>query len=118
MVTTEKRFGFTEARLKALQPTTITQTYFDTKTPGLTFNVTPNGAKAYYWYRRVPGRESARRHKWGNSPAMSLEGKPNGARALAARYSGKVDAGFDPIAEIEVERMKAASDEATAKAAA
>jgi integrase len=68
---------------------------YDTKVPGLVFRVTEGGARAFYLYRRIPGRPSPARIKLGDEHAMSIDQ----ARRKAATLNSEIARGVDPVAE-------------------
>lgn len=49
----EPKFNFTQAKLAALKPTDKRSRYHDLKTPGLVLQVTPKGAKTFYFRKWV-----------------------------------------------------------------
>ena len=50
------KFKFTKSNIKKLQPGNKRSYYYDTAEPNLMLQVTPNGTKTYYVYKRIQGR--------------------------------------------------------------
>ncbi len=94
MATRDKRFGFTKARLGAVEPTggSSRDVYYDAKQPGLCLFVGPTGSKAFYLYKWASGRPV--QLKLGDFPAMAVER----ARALARSMLADFDKGIDVAA--------------------
>ncbi len=88
------RLNFTLASLDKLSlPADGKRSYYnDIKIPGLQIQVTANGTKTFYVYRRINGRP--RRVKLGRYPDM----KPAQAREQAKITLGQIAEGKDPIA--------------------
>ena len=52
----DNKFRFTKSNIEKLQPTDKRAYYYDTAEPSLMLQVTPNGVKTYYVYKRIHGR--------------------------------------------------------------
>lgn len=86
-----KKFHFTEAKLKALPlPTKKKERYHDTKTHGLTVCVTQGGSRSYYLYRKIRGKVLEK--QIATMRDMSLEN----ARRKVEEWSGLLARGEDP----------------------
>lgn len=106
------KFKFTVKRLQDLPASAatilkgknkgeLTNTYYwDTQQGGLCLRVTPKGAKSYVLRRRINGKSE--RITLGKFDAITLQA----ARDAAGRYSGKIAAGVDVIAERKAARTK------------
>ncbi len=88
-----ERIVFTDARLKALKPRAARYTVQDVKTPGLSVQVTPNGAKSYYYTKKVKGRFE--RVRIASVAELAVEK----ARTRAGVYIGAVSEGRSPSEE-------------------
>jgi hypothetical protein len=91
---------FTKAVIEALGPALGggRAYYNDTRVPGLQLQVTANGTKTYYVYRRIKGRP--KRVKLGRHPDMT----PAQAREQAKICVGQIAAGEDPAERRRAER--------------
>ena len=78
---------------------------YDAKTPGLAFQVTEKGARAFYVYRKVNGRPQ--RMKLGGFPHISIDN----ARTMALKALGQIAAGVDPMEERRAIRRSMTLDE-------
>lgn len=97
------RLKFTKKLLLRVEPPPRGRLYFyDTETPHLLFQITENGARSFYVYRRVDGRPS--RIRLGGFPELTVEQ----ARKKAERINGQIAHGEDPQA-----KRRAASAEMT-----
>ncbi|MCP5306967.1 MAG: integrase family protein [Chromatiaceae bacterium] len=97
-----KRLNFTQATIDALAPADAGKRdyYNDAKVPGLQLQVTANGVKTYYVYRRINGRPT--RVKLGRHPDMSAQK----ARNQAQQVVGEIAAGGNPVARKRRERVE------------
>jgi integrase len=101
--TLPRRVNFTVETLKAAvtPPDKSRIIVYDARVPGLALRVTSNGAKAFYFYRKVNGRPL--KMKLGGFRDISIEQ----ARTLASKVNGQVADGKDPA---EDRRAVRASD--------
>lgn len=90
---TPKTMAFTASRINALKARDKRYEIRDEKTVGLTLRITPNGIKTWNWYRKVDG--TPKRATIGRFPEVDI----NTARKAAAKLSGEVALGIDPIAK-------------------
>ena len=109
----KNRFPFTEKRLAEVTcPPSGRDArdgkvwVYDSKTPGLAFCVTETGKRAFYWYRRVPGRPAPRRHRLADAGETNVIQARQAAEALNSRMVH----GVDPVAELEAKQAKAAAE--------
>jgi integrase len=104
---TETRFSFTKDRLAELvcppsgRPAMDGRVCFtDDKVPGLVFRISENGARAFYWYRKVNGKPT--RVRLGTPKDMNVEK----ARRRAGELNSLMAQGRDPAAEKQAAREK------------
>jgi integrase len=83
----------TDARVKALRPEAARYSVLDVKTPGLSVQVTPKGAKSWYYTKRVHGRFE--RVRIGSVAELSVDK----ARTRAGGFIGAVSEGRSPTEE-------------------
>lgn len=88
-----RKINFTLTTLRALPsaPKGKQVCVYDQNTPHLQLLVTENGAKTFYWYGRLAGRPQ--RLKLGRFPEIGIEN----ARKLAAKASGDIAGGGNPV---------------------
>lgn len=96
------KLNFTKTTIEAIAPTDGDKRdyYSDTKVPGLQLQVTANGVKTFYVYRRINGKP--KRVKLGRYPDMT----PQQARSQAEQVVGEIAAGGDPIGRKRRERAE------------
>lgn len=106
---TPTRFSFTVERLANLtcppsgRPGADGRVSFsDSKVPGLVFRISENGARAFYWYRKVNGRP--RRVRLGTPAEINVEQ----ARRRAGELNSKLATGEDPSQAKRTARAAAA----------
>jgi integrase len=85
-----KSFKFTDKTVKDLKPTEKRVYYHDTIESDLLLQITPNGAKTFYIYRRMDGQPQ--RYKLGNTSDMSVKQ----AREETIKIRAKVLDGINP----------------------
>ena len=104
--TNENQFAFTDARVRAIEPTSKEAWYTDTnkRAPnGFKLRVTPSGGKRFVLVARIQG--NSRKLTLGDFPGLStLE-----AREAAKIKTGEIAKGIDP----RVENLKAKSEKKT-----
>jgi len=91
----------TDRLVRALErPPAGNKIYYDTEIAGFGLRITANDARSFIlnYHRRSDGRE--RRYTVGGHPAWSVAA----ARERAAELRRHVDAGGDPVGELELER--------------
>jgi integrase len=87
----EKPVPFSEARVRAIKPPDADREYHkDSQFPGLQLCVTANGAKTYYFVKRISGRPT--RVRLGTVEQLSVAA----ARKAAATVTGAVATGKNP----------------------
>lgn len=59
----DNKFRFTKSNVEKLQPTDKRAYYYDTAEPSLMLQVTPNGVKTYYVYKRILSDTVAKKNK-------------------------------------------------------
>jgi integrase len=91
MTTDKNAFPFTTSRLDAIKPPKMGRdSYRDTKIAGLTFVITVNGSKSFYFVKRIGGKPT--RLRIGGYPDISVDG----ARKEAQKFSGEIAKGVNP----------------------
>lgn len=97
-----ERINFTRANLDGVEcPPGKDRVYvYDTKRTGLCLQVTRNGARSFYLYRKVDGRPE--RIRLGSYPPMT----PEQARDACDRHNGDIAAGRNPAAKRRAARME------------
>jgi integrase len=92
MTTENNAFTFTHSRLEAIKPPkTGRDSYRDAKVAGLTFVITANASKSFYFYKRINGKPS--RIRIGGYPEISIDD----ARKEAQKFSGEIAKGENPL---------------------
>ncbi|MFI3242463.1 MAG: site-specific integrase [Alphaproteobacteria bacterium] len=89
---------FTKSAIDKLQPTQKRETYYDSEVKGLCIQITPNGAKSYYLYKKIKGIPT--RIRLGGINEIKLEQ----ARLLASQYKEMARMGKNP--QNETKRYK------------
>lgn len=89
----DKKFKFTNANIKNLPPQTKRTFFYDTIEIGLSVQVTPNGAKSFYYRGFVLGKQI--RVKLGEPSYMSVDD----ARQAARKAKINMKDGINPIEE-------------------
>ena len=87
----DNKFRFTKSNIEKLQPTDKRAYYYDTAEPSLMLQVTPNGVKTYYVYKRIHGRPT--RTYLGTVDVLK---SPEMAREMAAEVKVAINKGEDP----------------------
>ena len=91
MTTDSNAFPFTHSRLEAIKPPkTGRDSYRDTKAAGLTFVITANASKSFYFYKRIDGKPT--RIRIGGYPDISIDE----ARNEAQKFNGDIAKGDNP----------------------
>lgn len=90
-MTNSNKFRFTKSSIEKIQPTNKRAYYYDTAEPSLMLQVTPNGAKTYYVYKRVHGVPT--RTYLGTVDVLK---SPEMAREMAAEVKVAINKGEDP----------------------
>jgi len=91
MPTENNAFAFTHSRLEAINPPkTGRDSYRDTKVAGLTFVITANASKSFYFYKRINGKPT--RLRIGSYPDTSIDD----ARKEAQKFTGEIVKGGNP----------------------
>lgn len=86
-----EKINLTMAAVDRLKPITGGRRWvYDDKTPGLSVLVTPTGAKAFYWLKKVNGQTE--RFRLGGFPDISVET----ARKLATNHNADASKGVNP----------------------
>ena len=84
-------FPFTHSRLEAIKPPkTGRDSYRDAKVAGLTFVITANASKSFYFYKRINGKPT--RLRIGSFSDTSIDD----ARKEAQKYNGEIAKGENP----------------------
>ena len=83
---------FTKKRIEAIEPSSKTQVFNDSKITGLHLRVYSSGKKVFYLYFRTQSGEQ-RRPKIGDATSISVETARNQARVIL----GEVSKGLDPV---------------------
>jgi len=101
----EEREGpkWTEAGLRAIQPTGRREQFSDPATPGLVLLMTPAGAKTFYLVYRAGGGRRGRR-RWYKIGRLTLDLGLATARQKAIKARGEVMEGRDPQGERQAGR--------------
>ena len=93
MTIDDNAFPFTHTRLEAVKPPKVGRSsYRDAKVAGLTFVVTANGSKSFYFVKRINGKPS--RIRIGGYPEISIDE----ARKESQKFSGEIAKGENPHA--------------------
>ena len=87
----DNKFRFTKSNIEKLQPTDKRAYYYETAEPSLMLQVTPNGVKTYYVYKRIHGRPT--RTYLGTVDVLK---SPEMAREMAAEVKVAINKGEDP----------------------
>jgi len=91
MTTENNAFPFTHSRLEAIKPPkTGRDSYRDAKVAGLTFVITANASKSFYFYKRINGKPT--RLRIGSFPDTSIDD----ARKEAQKFTGEIVKGENP----------------------
>ena len=91
MTNENNAFSFTHSRLEAIKPPkTGRSSYRDTKTAGLTFVITANASKSFYFYKRINGQPT--RIRIGSYPDTTIDD----ARKEAQKFNGEIAKGENP----------------------
>ena len=91
MATDNNAFSFTHSRLEAVKPPkTGRDSYRDTKVAGLTFVITANDSRSFYFVKRINGKPT--RLRIGSYPDTSIDE----ARKEAQKYTGEIVKGGNP----------------------
>lgn len=93
-----KRLNFTVARLEAIATPEKRIYLYDTKCPGLALAVTPNGAKAFFLYKKVHGRPE--RIRLGSLAELNVDT----ARSVCAKLLGEIAGGGNPAEKRRLSR--------------
>jgi integrase len=97
----QKKFKFTEARLKALPPSERERTYYyDTNVPDLELRVTRQGSKSFYVYLWSSALNRPLRALLGKWPALTVEE----ARKQAPSKIAEIIKGIDPSKQKRIVR--------------
>jgi integrase len=86
---------WTEAGLRALQPTGKREQFTDPTTPGLVLLMTPAGAKTFYLVYRAGGGRAGRK-RWHKIGRFGVDGGLEWAQRRAVVLRGRVQEGQDP----------------------
>ena len=85
MTTENNAFAFTHTRLETIKPPkTGRDSYRDTKVAGLTFVITANASKSFYFVKRINGKPT--RLRIGSYPDTSIDD----ARKEAQKFTGEI----------------------------
>ena len=84
--------NFTKKRIEAIEPSSKTLVYNDSKITGLHLRVYSSGKKVFYLYFRTQSGEQ-RRLQIGDATSISVETARNQARVIL----GEVSKGLDPV---------------------
>ncbi len=93
---------FTMERLRRIKPETKLCRYYDTKTPGLMFAITPNDARTFYYVYASPEliidssngpRKKSRQLVLGRFPSLTVED----ARVAVSDAAALIATGVDPM---------------------
>ena len=87
----DNKFRFTKSNIEKLQPTDKRAYYYDAAEPSLMLQVTLNGVKTYYVYKRIHGRPT--RTYLGTVDVLK---SPEMAREMAAEVKVAINKGEDP----------------------
>ncbi|MGL6196640.1 MAG: tyrosine-type recombinase/integrase [Thermoguttaceae bacterium] len=93
MSTVNNSVAFTNNRLEAIKPPkTGRDSYRDTKVAGLSFIITANGSKSFYFVKRIGGKPT--RLRIGAYPEVTIDE----ARKIAQGFAGEIAKGNNPHA--------------------
>jgi hypothetical protein len=97
------RVNLTDAKVRALRPSTTRFDVQDALLPGLVVHITPTGHKSFMLKRRFPGSNHPTRRRIGDTNVMTIER----ARDTAREWLVQLQRGIDPSEHAKEQRRLA-----------